>query len=196
MCRRTSGSVSGLPSSVTAVPDPLLVETVVLDRMWRVPDDRAEQGQRYRIAWFDPPFRPPLAEATQALGICFTVGGRIVLVTWNGTDWSLPGGSLEPGETVEQALAREVAEEACARVVRSRYIGCRLVEELDGERARYYQTRFWARVELRDFRPEHEMTGRRLVAPSEFRTTLFWGAETTAGLILERGLALERGAEP
>jgi hypothetical protein len=86
-----------------------------------------------------------------------------------------------------------VAEEACAQVVRSRYIGCQRVEELDSDRAPYYQTRFWARVELRDFRPEHEMTARRLVAPSEFRAALFSGVETTAGLILERGLAIERG---
>jgi hypothetical protein len=32
------------------VTDPLLVETVVLDGMWRVPDERAERGRRYRIA--------------------------------------------------------------------------------------------------------------------------------------------------
>jgi ADP-ribose pyrophosphatase YjhB (NUDIX family) len=180
---------------VTARPNPLLVETVVLDGMWRLPDD-AVHGDRYRISWFDPPYRPPLAETTQALGICFTANCRIVLVTWNGTEWSLPGGSLEPGETLEQTLAREVAEEACAHVETSRYIGCQRVEELDGDGVPYYQTRFWARVELREFRPEHEMTARRLVAPSEFRATLFWGAETTAGLILERGLAIERGSEP
>jgi ADP-ribose pyrophosphatase YjhB (NUDIX family) len=178
---------------MTAVPNPLFVETVELNGMWRVPDDRAGEGRRYRIAWLDPPFRPPLAETSQALGVCFTGDRRIVLVTWNGTDWSLPGGSPEAGETLEQALAREVAVEACARVVSSRYIGCQRVEELDGGPAAYYLARFWARVELDEFRPEHEMTARRLVAPGEFRATLFWGAETTAGLILERGLAIENG---
>jgi len=39
-------------SSVTAVPDPLLVETVVLDAMWRAPDN-AEHGDSYRISWFE-----------------------------------------------------------------------------------------------------------------------------------------------
>lgn len=172
--------------------DPLFIETVVLDGMWRVQDHApAQHGRRYLIAWFDPPFRPPLEETRQALGICFTEDARIVLVTWNGRDWSLPGGTPELGETLDQTLTREVREEACARVLSSRYIGCQRVEELDAERATYYQTRFWARVELEEFRPEHEMSARRLVAPEEFRAALFWGEEKTAGLVLDRGIAIE-----
>jgi hypothetical protein len=39
----------------------------------------------------------------------------------------------------------------------------------------------------------HEMTARRLVSPREFRDVLYWGREATAGLILERGMAIEQG---
>jgi 8-oxo-dGTP pyrophosphatase MutT (NUDIX family) len=159
---------------------PPLLDTVII-----------ADGLRYRIAWFDPPFLPPPEETTQALGICFTAERQIVLVTWNGRDWSLPGGTIEPGETLEQALVREVREEACAAVLLSRYIGCQRVDPLDGDSDSYYQTRFWARVELDEFRAEHEMTARRLVSPEEFRAALFWGAEATAGLILDKGLAIE-----
>ena len=52
--------------------EPLTDETIVAD------------GRRYRVSWFDPPFRPPLDETTQALGICFTPWREIVLVPWNG----------------------------------------------------------------------------------------------------------------
>jgi hypothetical protein len=93
---------------------------------------------------------------------------------------------------LERTLAREVREEACARVLACEYIGCQRVTALDVDETPYYETRFWARVELDAFVPAHEMIARREVAPGEFREALFWGRESTAGLILERGLAVER----
>lgn len=91
-----------------------------------------------------------------------------------------------------------VVEEACAQVLACAYIGCQRVEHLDDGRAPYWQTRFWARVELERFTPEHEMTDRRLVRPDQFLDTLFWGGQTIAALILERGLRIQtvRSAGP
>ncbi len=42
--------------------------------------------------------------------------GRVVLVGNSRGEWELPGGKLEPGETPQQCVAREIAEELDVRV--------------------------------------------------------------------------------
>ena len=113
----------------------------------------SDQGRRVTFTWFDPPFRPEPPHSNQAYGICFTGTGMIVLGACDADGeryWNLLGGGVEPGETLEDCLVREVMEEGCARVVESRYIGCQRVDDPDHPTGpwRYYQTRFWARVEL------------------------------------------------
>jgi ADP-ribose pyrophosphatase YjhB (NUDIX family) len=70
-----------------------------------------------------PPFQPPRAATTQALGPCFTANHRVVLVSSDGVAWTLPGVTLEPGETAAEALKREVRDEAGAEVRQSIYLG-------------------------------------------------------------------------
>ncbi len=43
-------------------------------------------------------------------------GGHVVLVGNPRGEWELPGGKLEPGETPEACVAREIAEELALRV--------------------------------------------------------------------------------
>jgi hypothetical protein len=90
----------------------------------------SDRGHRVTFTWFDPPFRPEPPHCNQAYGICFTEAGMIVLGACDGDGeryWNLLGGGVEPGETLEDCLVREVIEEGCARVVESRYIGCQRV---------------------------------------------------------------------
>ena len=154
-----------------------------------------------RPAWFTlmaPGWMPPAEQVTQALGLCFTAGGLVVMVTWDDLHWTFPGGTVEPGETVVQTLIREVAEEACARVTAAEYLACQHVsdpESPDGVRS-YYQTRWWARVELDHWRPRHEMTGRRLVTPDLVLPTLFWPEQQIARRLLEQAIDADERHSP
>ncbi len=51
-----------------------------------------------------------------AHAVVFT-GRSVLLVREAGGDWHFPGGRTDPGETLEQALAREMMEEAGATLV-------------------------------------------------------------------------------
>ena len=56
--------------------------------------------------------------------------GRVVLLGNERGEWELPGGRLEPGETPETCLAREVGEELGIAVVVDSLLDCWVYEVL------------------------------------------------------------------
>jgi ADP-ribose pyrophosphatase YjhB (NUDIX family) len=150
-------------------------------------------GRTATVTWMPAPFDAPLDLTTQAYGLCFTTEGQIVLVSHDGQEWNLPGGHPEPGETLEQALEREVCEEACGRVIGCVYLGSQRVEDPGNPEGLpvYYQARYWARVELDEFRPQFERRHRRLVTPDQFLSNLYWGKAAIAAILLESARAIE-----
>jgi len=150
-----------------------------------------------RPAWFTlmaPGWLPPAGSVTQVYGLCFDPTGRVVLVCLGDGFWTLPGGQVEPGETLVDTLVREVGEEACARVVRARYLASQHIwdPQAPAGPTSYYQARFWARVELDPWQPRHETVARSLVAPALVPSRLSWTRTQIAARLLDLAAAADR----
>jgi ADP-ribose pyrophosphatase YjhB (NUDIX family) len=83
------------------------------------------------------------AEPVIGAGGVVIAGERVLLVRRGGAplagEWSLPGGRLELGERVEQAIAREVREETGLEVVPLRLLGTYdLIDRDEAGKIRYH----------------------------------------------------------
>ncbi len=139
-------------------------------------DDIIQDGRPIRVIWRGAEFIPPRPMVTQASRVCFIVDGRVVLVTKDGISWQLVSGHPEPGENIEHAFVREVAEETGAKVLEMRYLGPQEVNDPGNPEGKkvYFQGRFRANVRLREFKPQFEVIERRCFAMEEVRAALAW----------------------
>jgi ADP-ribose pyrophosphatase YjhB (NUDIX family) len=90
--------------------------------------------------------------------------------------WTLPGGRIEPGETDQQAVAREILEETGLQVACDRLVGSAELPGLDG-----------AVIDVRDYLAV--VTGGELAAGDDAADAAWVTGAELAGLPLTRGLA-------
>jgi ADP-ribose pyrophosphatase YjhB (NUDIX family) len=137
---------------------------------------------------------PPESLITESYGFCFTDDRRVVLLGSAGSGWTLPGDRVEAGELAIDTLVRAVAEQACARVIRFRYLACQQAWDphASARSTSSYQAVWWARVELDEGDPHGEIGLRKLVAPDQVVPTLSCRAKVIVGQLLDMALAAER----
>src|SRR5687768_15184327 len=91
------------------------------------------RGVLYRQTWIG------LADVPidRVRGLAFTDAGDLLLVEGD-FGLQLPGGGVEPGESVSQALHREMWEEAAARISDERRMGSVQIDVLDAGRREFH----------------------------------------------------------
>ena len=123
-------------------------------------------------------------------GFCF-YGDKLVVVYANDKGyWTFPGGSIEPGETYQEAVIREVKEESNMKVLHQELIGFIDVYE---ENRTIRQTRSLCIVEpYGDFisDPDLDITEIKLVDPKDYGQYVKWG--NIGDRIMERALEMKK----
>jgi len=138
------------------------------------------------ITWIDCHDREEMDEyqpCTQVYGICFDDKGDILVIDEKGDGaWKIVGGKPQAGETPEQALARELMEEANVELQQMLPVGVQKVEEFfpdKGQLKVYYQWRFAGLVARLFPRTPDPDTGRiypqKFVPVSEINEVVKWG---------------------
>jgi len=116
-------------------------------------------------------------KVTQTYGLCFFEEKLlIVLQGKNRTWWSFAGGTIEPDESYEDCLKREIQEETNMKVLKFKPLGYQAVQLKDKE---IYQLRYVCTVEpygefISD--PAGSVIEIKLIDPKDYKQYINWGA--------------------
>jgi len=125
---------------------------------------------------------PPVELITASVGLIFD-RDMLLMTRLRERDWDLPGGHIEPGETPEAAVRREIYEETAAEVQDLR-VFCHMKVSIHGPKpdgfAYPYPTGYMVLYRgevssLDEFTPTEEAVERRLLTPDDVRQTEWFG---------------------
>lgn len=123
---------------------------------------------------------PPTESISACHCLAFSAAGLVLFARHVDREWTIPGGHREPGESAEQAVAREALEEAAAIVARPTVLAVERIDLIEGEPdPRYpdpaFQVFFVAEmVELGVLIPNAECTESRMFEIAESRVQPGW----------------------
>lgn len=129
------------------------------------------------------------SKIAQVYAVCLSSKGEMVIV-FHGErkDWTLVGGSVEPGESLEDCLKREIQEESNMKVLDFKPVGYQMVQT--GDKI-IYQLRYACHVELYgEFigDPTEKVIEIKLIDPKDYKQYFDWGE--IGERIVERALEI------
>jgi len=136
-----------------------------------------KSGQEFKVQYRDIGSASEL-EGRTVSGVhafCFLGDKLVVVYSEKKRYWTPPGGGVERGETPEEAVSREVAEETNMRVVKHALLGFQDIFDVSGI---VTQTRSVCIVEsygefLSD--PDEDITEIKLIDPANYKEYFDWG---------------------
>ena len=129
------------------------------------------------------------SKVKQVYGVCFFEGKMLIVFNGKRKAWGLVGGSIEPSESFEECLKREVEEESNMEVISSVPIGYQVVTVSSGT---IYQLRFACAVRpIAPFvtDPDNSITEIKLIDPLSYKDFFYWGE--IGDRIIKRGTELQ-----
>jgi len=111
----------------------------------------------------------------QAYAVCLFDGKMVIVFHGIRKTWSLVGGSIEHGESLEDCLKREIQEESNMKVINFKPVGYQMVQTEDNV---IYQLRYMCNVEpygefVED--PSGKITEVKLIDPKDYKQYFDWG---------------------
>jgi len=110
-----------------------------------------------------------LKPITQVYGVCFDIGGNILIMRTQGKSWNIPGGKPELNETPEATLKRELEEKVDVSIAQNGMIG---YFEVVFDKPTIYQLRY--AIIINQVNPQtidpatNEINERKFIKPNEF----------------------------